>query len=88
LVEATYLPWRWLTSVEDVLRSYHLAGSFRVDTIIADPTGHLRRLHTQVSRHFAERVWVRRRCENARQKIENGLRAIDTAAAWHKQCSG
>lgn len=85
LVEVTYLPWRRLASVEEVLGSYHLAGSFRMDTIIADPTGHLRGLQAQVSRHFAERVWVRRRCENARQKIEDGLRAIDTAAAWHNQ---
>jgi hypothetical protein len=85
LVEVTYLPWRQLASVEEVLRSYHLAGSFRMDTIIADPTGHLRRLHTQVSRHFAERVWVHRRCENAQQRIEDGLRAIDASAAWHDQ---
>jgi hypothetical protein len=85
LVEATYLSWNQLASVEEVLTSYHLAGSFRIDTIITDPTGHLRRLQRQVSRHFAERVWVRRRCENARQKIENGLRAIDTSAPLHDQ---
>jgi hypothetical protein len=83
LVEATYLSWNELSSVDEVLTSYHLAGSFRVDSIIADPTGHLRRLQTQVSRHFAERVWVRRRCENARQKIENALQAIDTSAPLH-----
>jgi hypothetical protein len=83
LVEATYLSWNQLASVEEVLMSYHLAGSFRVDTIIADPTGHLRTLQTQVSSRFAELVWVRRRCENARQRIENGLRAIDTSAPFH-----
>ncbi|WP_256223391.1 hypothetical protein [Paenibacillus sp. 1_12] len=79
------MSWNQLASVEEVLTSYHLAGSFRVDTIIADPTGHLRRLQTEVSRHFADRVWVRRRCDNVRQKIENGLRAIDTAAPLHDQ---
>lgn len=83
LVEATYLSWNEIASVNGVLTSYHLAGSFRVDSIIADPTGDLRRLQTQVSRHFAERVWVRRRCENARQKIENALQAIDTSAPLH-----
>ncbi|KRE36727.1 hypothetical protein ASG85_08740 [Paenibacillus sp. Soil724D2] len=83
LLEATYLSWNELASVDEVLTSYHLASSFRVDSIIADPTGHLRRLQTQVSRHFAERVWVRRRCENARQKIENALQAIDTSAPFH-----
>ncbi len=85
LVEVTYLSWNQLASVEEVLTSYHLAGSFRTDTIIADPAGHLRKLQTEVSRHFAERLWVRRRCENARQKIENGLRSIDTSAPLHDQ---
>ncbi|NRF95353.1 hypothetical protein HQN89_31240 [Paenibacillus frigoriresistens] len=85
LIEVTYLSWNQLASVEEVLTSYHLAGSFRVDTIITDPTGRLSALQTEVSNHFAERVWVRRRCENALQKIENGLRSIDTSAPLHDQ---
>lgn len=85
LVEVTYLSWNQLASVEEILMSYHLAGSFRTDTIIADPTGHLRNLQTEVSRHFAERTWVRRRCENAGQRIENGLRAFNTSAPLHDQ---
>ncbi|WP_248925710.1 hypothetical protein [Paenibacillus hamazuiensis] len=83
LVEATYLSANQLSSAEAVLESYHLAGSFRTDTIISDPAGHLRTLQQQVSRRFAERYWVYRRCENVRQKIENGLRAIDTSAPFH-----
>jgi hypothetical protein len=84
-LEITYLSWNQLTTIEEVLTSYHLAGSFRVDTIIADPTGHLRRLQTQVASHFAEQMWVRRRCENAQQKIKNGLRSINTSAPLHEQ---
>jgi hypothetical protein len=85
LLEVTYLPWRLIASVNDILASYHLAGSFRMDTIIADPTGELHSLQVQVSRLFAERVWVRRRCIDARQKAEQGLRSIDTAALWPDQ---
>jgi hypothetical protein len=83
LLEVSFLPWNQLAAAEDVLASYHLANSFRTDTIIADPTGHLRELQKEVSRRFAEREWVRRRCANARQKIENGLRAIDLSAPLH-----
>ncbi|MBB6671942.1 hypothetical protein [Cohnella nanjingensis] len=83
LLEITYLSWNQLASMEEVLASYHLAGSFRMNTIIADPTGHLGKLQAEVSRRFAELPWVRRRCENARQRIEDGLRAIDTAAPLH-----
>lgn len=85
LLDVTYLSWNQLKSVEEVLKAYHLAGSFRVNTIIADPTGQLRKLQTEVSRHFAKRKWVRRRCENARQKIEKDLRAIDPSAPLYDQ---
>src|SRR5262249_25680997 len=85
LLEVTYLPWHHLSSLEKVLTSYHLAGSFRTDTIIADPTGYLHSLRTQVADHFAEYEWVRRRCENVCRKIENGLGSIDTSAPWPEQ---
>jgi hypothetical protein len=87
LLEVTYLSVDQLASAEEVLASYHLAGSFRVDTIIDDPTGHLRRLHAQVARGFAQRPWVRRRCEDARRKIERRLQAIDGSAPFHDQVS-
>lgn len=83
LIEITFLSWNQIASTEEVLASYHLAGSFRVNTIIADPTGMLRDVQQNVSRHFAEREWVRRRCENVMQKIEHGLRNIDPTAPWH-----
>lgn len=85
LLEVTILPWREIASVEHVLASYHLAGSFRVDTIIADPGGELRRLQGEIARRFAERVWVQRRCEDARGRIERFLGSIDPSAPWHEQ---
>lgn len=85
LVEVTYLPLAQIASAEQVLANLHLASGFRTDTIIADPTGHLRRLYGEVSRRFADPVWVRRRCEHARRRIEEGLRAIDASAPFHEQ---
>ncbi len=87
LLEVTYLSSHQLDSADEVLASVHLVGSFRTDTIITDPTGQLRTLHKQVSRHFAEHVWVRRRCQHARQAVEGFLRSIDTTAPWHEQVS-
>jgi hypothetical protein len=87
LLEVSYLPWNELASADDVLASYHLAGSFRADTVIDDPTGDLRRLHAHVSRHFAARTWARRRCQDARHRIETRLAAIDTSAPFHEQVS-
>jgi hypothetical protein len=85
LLEVTYLASSQLASAEDVLASVHLAGSFRQDTIISDPTGRLRTLQEQVSRHFAERAWVRLRCEKLRHAVATGIRAIDSTLPWHEQ---
>nr|AMK51271.1 Hex14 [Streptosporangium sp. FXJ7.131] len=85
LLEVSYLPWSEIASPGDVLASYHLAGSFRTDAIIDDPTGHLRRLHAHVSPRFAALPWVRRRCQDARHRIETRLAAIDTSAPFHEQ---
>jgi hypothetical protein len=88
LVEVTNLSSNQLASVEEVLTSYHLAGSFQIDTIIADPTGLLHKVQTYVARHFNELGWVRRRCENARQRIENGLQGLDISAPLHDHVTG
>ncbi|MFE7386104.1 hypothetical protein [Streptomyces sp. NPDC057582] len=88
LLEITYVAWADLSSVDEVLASYHLAGSFRHDTVIADPTGRLRALHAAVSPRFAERPWVRRRCEDALHRIESRLAAFDTSAPFHEQVTG
>lgn len=85
LVEATYLSLKELSSTQEVLSSHHLASSLRLDTIITDPTGQLRSLQSEVSRHFAESVWVRRRCVNVLHKIESGLRNTDNSAPLHDQ---
>ncbi|MGF7033649.1 hypothetical protein J2T17_004597 [Paenibacillus mucilaginosus] len=83
LIEGTYLSAGQLSSAEQVLGSYHLAGSFRRDTIISDPSGELRRLQQEVAAHFAERTWVSRRCGEARGRIESWLQGLDPSAPPH-----
>ncbi len=85
LLEVTHLAWNALSSAEAVLASHHLAHSLRTDTIIADPTGRLRKLQACISLHFAERRWVRRRCENVLVRIEDGLGSIDPCAPFYDQ---
>ena len=85
LLEISVRPWHQLSSIDEVMRSYHLAAGLRVDTIIADPVGDLRILQQNVARHFTEEVWVRRRCQDARESVENWLRRIDRSGPWHDQ---
>lgn len=85
LLEVTYISWDALSSADDVLMSHHLSSSFRMDTIIADPTGSIHKLQAYVSLHFAEEEWVRRRCKNVLNSIKDGLRNIDVFAPFHDQ---
>ncbi|REK71877.1 hypothetical protein [Paenibacillus paeoniae] len=83
LIEVTLLSLNQLDSAEEVLASYHLAGSFRRDTILADPTGRLRNLQAEVGPRFNEIAWVQQRCENARNRIVSGLSSLDVNAPLH-----
>jgi hypothetical protein len=85
LIEVTYLSWYQLPSAEAILASYHLAGSFRKNTVIADPTGRLAELQAVTSTQYARRPWVRRRCRNAEQRIIDRLRTLDRSELWHDQ---
>jgi hypothetical protein len=85
LLEVTSLSWARLRSAEMILGSYHLAGSFRRNTIVADPTGRLAELLAATAPEYARLPWVRRRCEDALQRITGGLEAFDHSAPWHRQ---
>jgi hypothetical protein len=79
LLDVGYLPADQLATPERVLASYYLAGSLRTDTVLADPTGRLRQVQAATARHFAERRWVRRRCQDAEARIVDGLGRLDRA---------
>jgi hypothetical protein len=85
LLEVTYLSWDQLPSAEVILGSYHLAGSFRKNTVVADPTGRLGRLLATTVPEYARRPWVRRRCEDAEQRITDRLGALDRTVPLHDQ---
>lgn len=80
LLEITFLPFASISSAASVLSSYHLAGSFRIDTIIDDPSGFLHSLQKQVAESFSEEAWVRIRCDEAFARVENGMSALDFLA--------
>ncbi|MDN4526164.1 hypothetical protein [Fictibacillus fluitans] len=88
LLEVTYLSQGELSSPEKVLSSYHLAGSFRVDTIIYDPDSVLKHLHQVVSAQFAQKRWVLKRCGDAGKRVGNGLASIRSEAPLHEQVMG
>ena len=85
LFEVSYLRQDQLQSSEQVLSDYHLAPSLCTTKIIFDPFGHLSPLLAVVSREYARRQGVLRRCAGAKEKILAYLRSVSQDAALHDQ---
>src|SRR5579884_501523 len=85
LLEVSYLPSERLQSPEQILGSYHMAGSFRVPSVLLDPSGQLTKLQAAVSQGFAKRPWVSKRCENARNNALSFLQGLNETAPFHDQ---
>lgn len=83
LLDVTYVPAHDLTTPERVLADYHLAGPFRTNTILADPTGRLHALQTAVARDFARPDWVHARIDHAATRVRTRLTALDPATPLH-----
>ena len=85
LLEVSMLRPEQAASPEQVLGEYYLAGSFRYPGIILDPTGHLSHLQAVVSREFPKQRWVRRRCEQARERVVDRITALKEPDPLHDQ---
>jgi hypothetical protein len=84
-IQASYLPLDQVQSPEQVLAVSHLAGSFRAASVILDLTGWLTALTEVVSRNYAKRRWVYRRCEHAREKVLAHLQGLAAPEPFHEQ---
>jgi len=85
ILEVSDLAWSALQSPEQILRTAHIAGSFKGPSIIADPTGRLTALQRAVAREYAERQWVLARCEDIQQKLLRNLDSLSAEAPFHDQ---
>jgi len=85
MLEISYLPMDQLQSPESILGQSHLAGSFKGPSIISDPSGQLTKLQAAVSKDYAKREWVYRRCQHARDKILRNLQGLNESAPFHDQ---
>ena len=65
-----------LATPAQVLGDYRLASSFRVGSVIADPTGRLGRLQAAVAAGFASRLWVQRRLDDVCRVVEERIAGV------------
>lgn len=85
MLEVSYWPADQLQSPEQVLGNYVIAGSFHGPSVIADPSGRLTELQAIVSTEYAKRKWVHKRCEHARQKVQNRLQQVGKSTPLYHQ---
>ncbi|WP_433444112.1 hypothetical protein [Nonomuraea sp. CA-141351] len=83
LLEVSSVPV--LGSAHDVLSDYHLAGSFHLPCVLADPSGRLTEIQRDVSRDFAQRPWILARCTNAMDRVRGFINGIDERASLPDQ---
>lgn len=85
MLEISYLPRAQLQSPELILGQSHMAGSFKGPSIISDPSGQLTKLQAAVSKDYAKRQWVYRRCQHARDKVLRNLQGVNESKPFHDQ---
>ena len=85
ILEVSYVPHDQILSPDQVLGNYHRAGGLRKPNIISDPSGRLTELRTTVSKNFAKRGWVYKRCEDAMSNTLQYLQWVNEAPLHHDQ---
>lgn len=85
--DVAYAPSDEFGSPEAVLRSYPTAVHFAGPSVILDPSGKLTAIQEVVTREYARRVWVRKRCEHARDQFLAFLGMFNPAAPVHEQAT-
>lgn len=85
VMDVSYLSLADLIDPAAVARTFYLAPSFRDDSIILDPSGHLRRVHDHVRRVFADPEVVRARYLDVLQRMDVRMAAVADARSWTEQ---
>jgi hypothetical protein len=85
LVEGAAIARERLATAELLLGDNSLGHSFRTNSVIADPTGHLARVQREVGLHFGERRWILARCEvSFGEEPASGLNRVGSGLVEHR----
>ncbi len=85
LLEVSFSTFEQLGSAEQILGDHQRAGAFRAPNTISDPSGRLTELQIAVSSEYADRDWVHKRCEHARNHALRYTHALDASVPFPHQ---
>lgn len=84
-LEVSYSSSEQFQSPDTVLGDYTIACHLARPSLIMDPSGQLTKLQETVSRDYAKRKWVRKRCEHARDWLTTSLQWLNESDPFHDQ---
>jgi hypothetical protein len=79
VLEVTYMPPEEFQSAEQLLSKFYWAGSIKNPGIIADINGHLSAVLQEAAEKYADAYWVRRRCQDAKERSLRFMTALKDA---------
>ena len=85
LLDVSFISREDLSSPEQILSTYYLAGDFAKPTFIADPSGRLADLQREVAGKYATAFWVNRRCLGARDNVLRFMDRLKETDLLHNQ---
>lgn len=85
ILDASYLQNRQFESPDLILSDYHKAGAFRTPSVILDPSGQLTEFQMAVSKQYAKRHWVYRRCKHAMNHALRYAQSLTESTSFHDQ---
>ena len=85
VLEISYMAWDSIQSSEGLLGDYTLAVHFTTPNIISDPFGELSKINAVVSKDYARRKWVYKRCEHARELFNITQQWLNESDSFHEQ---
>lgn len=83
LLDVSFTTFEQLGPADQILGDHQTAGAFRAPNVILDPSGQLTELQTAVSNEYANRAWVRKRCERARDHVLRYVGYMDATLPFH-----
>jgi hypothetical protein len=79
-LETTFSPFQGFSTPERVLADHRYASHFSIPNILSDPSGELSKVQKAVAEQYAQKKWVVKRIEGARDSALWVLNAIQTGS--------
>jgi hypothetical protein len=82
LLETEAVGHESFVNAEAALGAWRFAAHFSVPSVVYDPSGHLSEVQKSVATHYAEREWVRRRCNALVSEARQGAAGMRGPGAF------